>query len=67
MSSQAGHARLKSGAERVSMTISSGTVSVAINGESEFGKNVLSNWNVKHNRLLFSRSDSALSTPPVML
>jgi hypothetical protein len=67
MSFHAGHARLKIGAARISVTNSIGTVSVAINGESELGKNDLSSSNVKHKRLLFSRSDSALSTPPVML
>jgi hypothetical protein len=67
MSFHAGHARLKIGAARVSVTNSIGTVRVAINGDSEFGKNVLRSSNVKHKRLLFSRSDSALSTPPVTL
>lgn len=64
---QAGHERLRSGAAKASDTIVIGAVSVARSGESELGRKVLSTSSTKHMRLLFSKSESALRSPPVML
>lgn len=64
---QAGHERLRSGAAKTSDTIVTGAVSVARSGESELGRKVLSTSRTKQMRLLSSKSESALSSPPVML
>ena len=67
MSFHAGHARLNSGDASVSVTKLIGTSRVDNSGESELGRNVLSNSNTKHRRLLFSSREAALRTPPVTL
>jgi hypothetical protein len=64
---QAGHERLRSGAAKASDTIVIGAVSVARSGDSELGRKVLSTSRTKHMRLLSSKSESALRSPPVML
>lgn len=66
-SSQAGHARLKIGAARISVTMLIGTSRVDRSGERELGRKVFSSWKTKHNKLLFSSSEVALRRPPVML
>jgi hypothetical protein len=63
---QAGHERLRIGAAKVLVTKLIGAWSVLSNGESEFGRNVLRTSNEKQTRLLSSRREAELRTPPVI-